>query len=195
MDHRALLREIVAKKSYREGDFTLASGQKSSFYVDLKATTLSPQGAKTLGLAVCTLLKEEGLLGRVKAVGGLTLGADPIATAVSISSLDSRYGADCPDGLAAFIVRKESKAHGTTKMIEGLDSVQRESLVIVVEDVSTTGASAWQAVEKVQAAGFRVAGVLSIVDREQGARDFFHSKGVTFFSLLSLTEVRAQYRA
>lgn len=195
MDSRSLLREIVTLKSYREGDFTLASGQKSSFYVDLKATTLSARGAQAIGVSICTLLEEKGLLGRVKAVGGLTLGADPIATAVSLSSLDARYSAALPDGLAAFIVRKEVKAHGTTKPIEGLDSFAVGSSVIVVEDVSTTGASAWQAVEKVRAAGFKVAAVVSVVDREQGAREFFESQGVAFFALLTISEIKAQYRA
>jgi orotate phosphoribosyltransferase len=193
MDPRSRLIELVLEKSYREGDFTLASGAKSRFYIDLKATTLSAPGARAAGEAVCELLVREGIMGAgaqsVQAAGGLTLGADPIATAVSIASL-----AHVDGGIRAFIVRKEVKSHGTSRWIEGLEGLSPGAPVVVLEDVSTTGASAWQAVERVSEAGFRVAAVVSLVDREQGAREFFGGQGVRFLPLISISEIRSRYR-
>jgi orotate phosphoribosyltransferase len=187
--------EVILQRSYREGDFTLASGQKSSFYIDLKATTLSAEGARAVGQAICFLLQTQGLASRIEAVGGLTLGADPIATAVSMTSLEEPFRGLRPQGYSAFIVRKDAKGHGTTKKIEGLDSVAIGSEVVVLEDVSTTGASAWQAVEAVRAAGFKVAAVVTVVDREQGAGEFFEKQGVLFLSVLKISEIKSLYRA
>ncbi len=195
MDTRQQLIGIILEKSYREGDFTLASGKKSSFYIDLKATTLSADGASCVGLEICSLLEREGWLKDVAAVGGLTLGADPIATAVSVRSLDPPFNRHHPRGVPAFIVRKEAKGHGTSKVIEGLDHVPSHAKLVVVEDVSTTGGSAWQAVEKVMDAGFEVLGVVTVVDREQGASEFFASKGIPFRSVFKISEIKSRYRA
>jgi len=191
MDSRTQLIELILDKSYREGDFTLSSGQKSSFYIDLKATTLSARGAKLIGELSIQAMQEAGILHHAAGVGGLTLGADPIATAVSLASLGRTGG---PEGIPAFIVRKEPKGHGTGRFIEGLENLRKNCSLIIVEDVSTTGKSAMQAVEKVRDAGFHVLGILTVVDREQGAREFFEEKGLRFVSLVRLSDLQSRYR-
>ncbi len=132
------------------------------------------------------------ILDQTDGVGGLTLGADPIATAVSLASLE---GASKDEGIPAFIVRKESKGHGTSQFIEGLENLPSGGRLVIVEDVSTTGKSALQAAEKVVAAGFQVLAVLTVVDREQGAVEFFAEKKIPFLSLVRLSELRSLYRA
>jgi orotate phosphoribosyltransferase len=191
MDSRTRLIDLILAKSYREGDFTLSSGQKSSFYIDLKATTLSAKGAQLIGELAISSLRDAGLLHFTAGVGGLTLGADPIATAISLASL-GRVGGE--EGIPAFIVRKDSKGHGTGRFIEGLENLSPNSRLIIVEDVSTTGKSAMQAVERVRDAGFHVLGVLTVVDREQGAREFFEKHGLRFVSLIRLSDLRSRYR-
>ena len=189
MDPRSQLIDLIISKSYREGDFTLSSGQKSSFYIDLKATTLSAQGADLIGRLSIESLSRTGLLSKVDGVGGLTLGADPVATAISLASLQR-----VPDGIPAFIVRKEPKGHGTARFIEGIDNLRPAGSLLVVEDVSTTGASAFAAVQRVQEAGFDVLAVLTVVDREQGADQFFKEQKVPFLSLVKLSDLKLRYR-
>jgi len=136
------------------GDFTLTSGKKSNFYVDCRKITLHPQGAKLIARLI--LKKIQGL--KVDAIGGLTLGADPITGAVVALS-------DIP----GFIVRKKEKEHGTKQKIEGL--IESGWNVVIVEDVSTTGSSAQQAIEAAEALGAKVVKVISVVDREEGAAE------------------------
>lgn len=146
-----LLKETGAVKF---GDFTLASGKKSDFYVDCRKVTLHPKGAKLIGQIILDKIK--GL--KVDAVGGLTLGADPIIGAVITLS-------DIP----GFIVRKKAKEHGTQQKIEGL--LEPGWNVVIVEDVATTGGSAKQAIEAAEAAGAKVVKVIAVVDRQEGALD------------------------
>jgi orotate phosphoribosyltransferase len=146
---RALLKETGAVKT---GEFVLSSGKKSNFYIDCRKVTLHPKGAKLIGRIVLDKIK--GL--KVDAIGGLTLGADPITGAVVALS-------DIP----GFIVRKKEKEHGTKQKIEGL--LEPGWNVVVVEDVATTGGSALQAIEAVEAVGAKVVKVISVVDREEGA--------------------------
>ena len=174
-DLRRKLLVLIRKQSYREGDFTLASGQKSRFYINLKATTLHPEGAFLIGKLTLDLLKRTTL--KCDGVGGLTLGADPIATAVSLA------GREAGIFLPAFIVRKESKGHGTNEFIEGVENFEPGASLLILEDVTTTGASALKAAERLQAQGYRVAAVLTVVDREQGGREAVEKKGYRFFSL------------
>ncbi|MFH1542334.1 MAG: orotate phosphoribosyltransferase [bacterium] len=150
---KKLLKETGAVKF---GDFTLSSGKKSDFYVDCRKVTLHPQGAKLIGKLV--LEKIKGL--KVDAVGGMTLGADPIIGAVITLS-------DIP----GFIVRKKAKEHGTQQKIEGI--IAKGFNVVIVEDVSTTGGSALQAIEAVEAIGAKVVKVISVVDRQEGAAEAF----------------------
>jgi orotate phosphoribosyltransferase len=148
---KKLLKETGA---VRFGEFILSSGRKSDFYVDCRKVTLHPQGAKLIAKII--LEKIRGL--KVDAVGGLTLGADPITAAVVTLS-----------DIAGFIVRKKAKEHGTQQRIEGL--IEKGWKVLIVEDVATSGASALQAIEAAEAAGAEVIKVISVVDREEGAAE------------------------
>lgn len=176
------LTRLIRKLSYREGDFTLASGKKSKFYVDLKATTLHPDGAYLIGECAYELLKHEKLA--VEAVGGLTLGADPLATALSLSA--RAHGSIWP----AFIVRKEPKDHGTARYIEGTDNLKPGASVVVLEDVVTTGGSSIKAIERLREAGYKPVAVLTVVDREQGGAEAFAAAGVKYLSLTTLARVQ-----
>ena len=149
-----LLRLLKQQSAFKFGEFTLSSGKKSDFYVDCRKVTLHPQGARLIGRLV--LEKIRGL--KVDAVGGLTLGADPITSSVVVLS-----------DLPGFIVRKKAKEHGTKQRIEGI--LQPGWNVVIVEDVATTGGSALEAIEAAEAAGAKVAKVISVVDREEGAKE------------------------
>lgn len=155
---RAALLKLIQEKALRRGDFTLASGKKASFYLDGKQITLDPQGLMLTGKIMLSML--HGV--KVDAVGGPTLGADPIAAALAL--LSSQSGKP----LRAFIVRKESKAHGTQKMIEG-PALQRGDHVVMLEDVITTGGSVLKAIKEVEAVGAKVVKTLCLVDRNEGA--------------------------
>jgi orotate phosphoribosyltransferase len=173
----ALLRE----KSYEERPVTLASGRKSNFYVDGKQTALHPRGAELIGRLFFERLAR---FGEVDGVGGPTMGADPLATATSlVSSLEGR-------GVPAFIVRKEPKGHGTQSWIEGKKNLRNGARVVVLEDVVTTGGSSLKAVERVEAEGYRVVGVLALVDREEGGRETLAAKGYRFEALFTKAEIR-----
>jgi orotate phosphoribosyltransferase len=176
---RLQLVSLLALRSARRGNFTLASGRQSSLYIDARLTTMSPEGLALIGpLAVDALRRAQW---QVDAVGGLTLGADPIAYAISYAS------ATTASPIRAFTVRKEAKAHGTGKLIEG--PFQSGDRVAVVEDVITTGGSAARAVDAVRAAGGEVVGVLALVDREEGGREALEEKGLRVLSLVSATEI------
>jgi orotate phosphoribosyltransferase len=173
---------LIKKLSYREGDFTLASGKKSNFYIDLKATTLHPDGAHLIGEVAVQVIRSNGL--EVDAVGGLTLGADPLATAISLAG--RAQGAIWP----AFIVRKEAKDHGTARYIEGVENMKPGARVLVLEDVVTTGGSSLKAIERLREAGFHPVAVLTVVDREQGGAETFEKQGIQFLSLARLSDIR-----
>jgi orotate phosphoribosyltransferase len=175
--------QLVRKKSYREGEFTLASGKKSSFYIDLKATTLHPEGAFLIGTLIVERAHKEGL--QIEGVGGLTLGADPLATAVSLASRDRSIG------WPAYIVRKEPKEHGTGRYVEGTENLRSGAKLLVLEDVVTTGGSSVKAIERLRAEGYHPVAVFTVVDREQGGREIFEKLGVKFFALMTLKEVQA----
>jgi orotate phosphoribosyltransferase len=177
------LLRILRERSYREGDFTLASGRKSSFYLDVKETALDPEGAFLIGTLTVDLMAREGL--KPHAVGGLTLGADPLATTVSLAAFAN--GLRIP----AFIVRKEPKGHGTLSSIEGAKTFPPGANLLVLEDTATTGGSALKAVDRLREAGFKVEAVVSVVDREEGAREAITARGLKFFSLCSLPEIRS----
>jgi orotate phosphoribosyltransferase len=161
-DYKKHLLETIYVRSFSydpEGGFTLSSGKKSDVYIDVKKTSLSAEGMQLIGYACYQEIK----LAPVDAIGGLTLGADPIAYATALMS--TQYGKP----VDVFVVRKKAKEHGTKQCIEG--NLKPGSNVIVVEDVLTTGGSAIQAVKKMQEAGHNVLGVLAIVDREEGGVD------------------------
>ena len=164
---RDRLLALLTERSFSEREIVLSSGRKSNFYVDCKQTTLDAEGHVLVGrLLLARIDAYERRTGReIAAVGGLTLGADPIASAVSMTS--ALAGRPIP----AFIVRKEPKGHGTASWLEGASNIPDGAEVVVVEDVITTGGSALRAVERVRGAGYRVGLVLNLVDRCEGGRD------------------------
>lgn len=161
------------------GDFTLASGKRSSFYIDARRTTMSGEGLAVIGAVGLARITARGWAPDL--VGGLTLGADPIAYAIAAAA---RAGGRSLD---AFTVRKQAKAHGTGKRIEGC--FRPGAAVVVVEDVITTGQSATEAIAAVTEAGGRVLGVLAVVDREEGGRAALESAGHAVEVLVTATEL------
>ena len=154
MEDKESLKKLLKERAVKFGEFTLSSGKKSNFYVDCRKVSLHPEGAKLIGNLI--LAKIKGL--KVDAVGGLTLGADPITSAVVTLS-----------NIPGFIVRKKEKEHGTKQKIEGI--LEPGWSVVIVEDVATTGASALEAIQAVEAAGAKVTKVIAVVDREEGAKE------------------------
>ena len=172
-EERDELKALLKSKSVRTGDFTLASGKKSDLYVDCRVTTLDARGAVLEGKVLHDLLQTEinskGL--SIAALGGLTMGADPISLSVAMAS--SLAGVSPP--VQAFVVRKEPKGHGRGKRIEG--NFATGDTVIVVDDVITTGDSTLKAIEAIEAEGGKVAFALILVDRQEGGRENIESKG------------------
>lgn len=174
--------ELLAERSFRVGDFTLASGAKSRYYIDARTTTLSAEGQALIGALALRALDEADL--RPQVVGGLTLGADPIAYAIAHRSfLDGRP-------IDAFSVRKEPKGHGRGRQVEGC--LGPDQTVVVIEDVITTGESALNACRAVEAAGARVQAVLALVDREEGGREVLEAQGYRVISLVKISELKAR---
>ncbi|MBN3887345.1 MAG: orotate phosphoribosyltransferase [Nostoc sp.] len=179
---RHKLLDLFCQLAYQEGDFLLSSGLRSSYYVNKTQVTLHPQGALAVGRLLFPLLPVD-----TQAVGGLTMGADPIVTAVSIVSVYENRP------IPALIIRKEAKGYGTRAYIEG-PSLSEGAKVVVLEDVVTTGQSALKAVERLKDAGYTVNQVISLVDREQGGSELYQSAGLKFETLFSIQEVQERYR-
>jgi orotate phosphoribosyltransferase len=181
MYDRAALIELIRQKALRFGDFTLASGKKATYYLDGKQVTLDPAGS---------LLVAEGLLDLLaagpmpRAIGGMSIGADPITAAVVTMS------AVRGTPIVGFMVRKEAKGHGTNQYIEG--PVAPGDTAVIVEDVVTTGGSSLKAIERAEAFGIRVVGVLAVVDRMEGGAEAFAERGYPFASLLSIRDFGLQ---
>jgi orotate phosphoribosyltransferase len=166
------LRELVAVRAFTYGDFTLTSGRKSDYYVDGKQVTLDGRGLYLVGQFALELCRDLD----IDAVGGLTLGADPICAAVAALSGATEHP------ITAFIVRKEVKAHGTGRAIEGPD-LRPGQRVLIVDDTMTTGGTFLQASEAVNATGATIVGALCVVDREEGGREALDAAGITLHSL------------
>ena len=177
MEPRERLLKLLQERSLKRGHFKLSSGGTSNYYVDCKMTTLSPEGLNLVGRLIVLRLKELG----VRHVGGLTLGADPIASAAAAMSWDEGYPVD------AFIVRKKVKGHGTGKQIEG--PLPEGAEVVVVEDVTTTGRSALDVVEAVEAHGCKVVEVITLLDRMEGGKENIEAKGYNVFPLFDRDEL------
>ena len=181
---RSALLNLIATYSFKLGDFTLASGQKSDYYVDCRTTTLHAEGGRLAGLVLYDLIREH--IPSAIAVGGLTMGADPLVSNVASASawaladyneirrlsseleLDEGDSEPAPTLIHGFLVRKAEKTHGTGRRIEGF--LQPGAQVVILDDVCTTGGSTVTAIEAAREAGMVVAGVLCLVDREQGGR-------------------------
>lgn len=174
---RLRLIEMVKDVALSRGHFILASGKESSYYLDGRLVTLSPEGAYLIGKLMFHQLRDLS----VDAVGGLTMGADPVATAVAIvSHLEGKP-------IPAFLVRKAIKGHGKQKLIEG--PLPAGARVAIVEDTVTTGESALQAIAAVEDAGCSVVIVLALVDRQEGARELLTQKGYDFAPLMTVAEL------
>ncbi len=181
MDDRERLKQLLLTKSYREGTFTLTSGRTSDFYIDGKQTTLDAEGAYLCGRLLHQLISQAQE--KIEAVGGMTLGADPLVTAVSVVS----YLEKAP--IPAFIVRKEAKGHGTGNYLEGKNNLRPGCLVALVEDVVTTGGTLIRVIERVEQEGFRVGLVATVVDREEGGAETLQRHGHSLQALFTRSQL------
>ena len=181
MNEKQRLKEILLEKSYRKGTFTLTSGKTSDFYIDGKQTTLDAEGSYLCGKLIFDLIREEKET--IQAVGGMTLGADPLVSAVSLVS----YLEKAP--IPAFIVRKEAKGHGTESYIEGLKNMPEGCRVALVEDVVTTGGTLLKVIDRVENAGFVVGLVVTVVERQEGGTEVLAEKGYPLKSLFTREEL------
>lgn len=176
---RDRLCRLLQDRSLKKGDFVLSGGGRSNFYIDARVTTMSGLGQLLIGRCGLDALDAAGWT--PSCVGGLTLGADPVAYALAHAAV--REGRE----LDAFTVRKEAKSHGTGRRIEG--GFRRGAEVVVVEDVVTTGDSALHAVQVVEEGGGRVVGILTVVDREESGRDRLERAGYPLVALFTASEL------
>jgi orotate phosphoribosyltransferase len=176
---RERLRQLLLERSVRFGDFTLASGRRASYYIDCRPSTMSAEGLTLIGRLGWQAMRGRGW--RPKAVGGLTMGADPVAYAIAAASWGSDLVVD------GFSVRKEAKEYGAGRLIEG--NFAAGDPVVVIEDVITSGGSAQQAIGAVEAAGGQVLGVLAVVDRGEGGRAALESRGREVVALVTSHEL------
>ena len=185
MYDKELLKSLILEKALKFGDFTLASGKKATFYLDCRQVTLDSVGAKLIGEGILELLQHADAMSPAcekmpQAVGGMVIGADPITAAVITVAAYQNIP------LKGFMVRKQSKGHGTNQFVEG--PVTAGDRVVIVEDVVTTGGSSLEAIERVEALGITVEGVIAIIDRLEGGREAFESKGYPFKSLFTVRD-------
>ena len=176
------LLDLICTDAYKEGDFILSSGQQSTYYINGKLVTLHPQGGQMVGRVMLDYIDNS-----VVGVGGLTLGADPIVTAVSVvAAYEGR-------SITPLIVRKEAKGHGTQAYIEG-PVLPAESNVVILEDVVTTGQSAMKAITRLRAAGYAVNQVISLVDRQQGGAEYYTQENIDFKAVYTISEIQARWQ-
>jgi len=179
MSQRERLVALLSERSVKTGQFTLTSGKISDLYIDARITTMSPEGLALIGPLGIQIFKTAGW--KLDSIGGLTLGADPIAYSISYASNST------PPLLRAFTIRKEAKTHGTSKLIEG--TFQAGDRVVIVEDVITTGQSALKAIDSVLSAGGQIVGVFALVDREEGGREAIEEAGYEVISVTRRQEL------
>jgi orotate phosphoribosyltransferase len=193
-DPRSALLQLLARLSFKLGNFKLSSGAPSDYYIDCRTTTLHAEGGRLTGLAVLDLLHVHRL--RPAAVGGLTMGADPVVCGVSTASAWRSRELHLAPLIHGFLVRKAEKAHGTGRRIEGF--LEQDAPVVIVDDVCTTGASTVAAIQAAETAGMQVIGVVCLVERlEAGGRAAVEAaaKGAPFLSLFTSDDVRAAHVA
>ncbi len=172
--------ELIKSLSVVHGKVTLSSGIEADYYVDLRRTSLHHEAAPLIGKVMLDLI-DNANLGQVDAVGGLTMGADPVAAAIlHQAALRGRV-------LDAFVVRKQAKQHGMSRQVEGPDVAGKQ--VVVLEDTSTTGASPLAAAEALETAGAKVLAIATVVDRNTGAKEAIESKGYRYYSAISLSDL------
>lgn len=177
INDRARAFHLIKELSFRKGDFTLSSGKKSNFYLDMKPTMFNPEGCTILAGLIFQRIRPL----KPNLVGGLEMGAVPLISPISMVSYES--GLPIP----GFFVRQKAKTHGTKNLIETAEPLAGKK-VVVIDDVTTTGGSAMEAADAVRNVGAEVALVLSIVDREEGAASFYEEQGIVFDSLFKVSE-------
>ncbi len=182
LDDRRRLKEILRAHSVMRGEFVLASGKKSNLYVDCRLTTLRAEAMPLIGRLLLAAIQEKGW--RPQAVGGLTMGADPVVCALARESLESGCG------MNGFLIRKEAKKHGRERYLEGLAQTAGVDCVIL-DDVCTTGGSTVTAIERAGDAGMNVLGAACVVDREQGGKQAVEALGCGFAALYTMAELLA----
>ncbi len=178
---RRELHQLLSELAVRHGSFTLSSGGVSDFYVDCRVVSMLPRAMQLIGTLMLDAIAD---LPDVKAVGGLTLGADPIGAAVAMASADT----DRP--IPMFIVRKEPKGHGTRQLIEGPFPTEPGAPVVIVEDVITTGASVLKAARAAEDEGAKVARVVLVIDREEGGAETIRQQGYDVRALFTRADFR-----
>lgn len=179
LERKRRLARILVEKSYREGDFVLASGRRSDYYFDCRVTALSAEGSWLIGSLFNDLLADLA----VRGVGGMTLGADPLVSATTVISWERGRP------LHGLLVRKEAKGHGTGQFVEGLGNFAPGDSVAMLEDVVTTGGSLLKACERVRDAGLDIAAVCAILDREEGGREAIAEAGYNLLALFTRKEL------
>jgi orotate phosphoribosyltransferase len=194
---RQQLLTMLARQSFKLGDFRLSSGARSDYYIDCRTTTLDAEGGRLTGLAILDLLAERRL--HPHAVGGLTMGADPVVSAVAIASAQRRAEQGKGRLIQGFLVRKAEKQHGTGRRIEGFvppSGAEEQTPVLIVDDVCTTGGSTITAIEAANAANMKVIAVVCLVERtEANGRPAVEAaaNGAPFLSLFTADDVRAEH--
>ncbi len=181
MDDRAVLLTTLKQLSYEEGEFILASGKKSTFYIDCKETTLNPRGMYLAGKIMYEITRE---LPDIEAVGGVSVGGDPLVCSAVLAA----YNAN--DDLKGFFIRKEPKGHGKNLWVEGAKNLREGMSVVILEDVVTTGGSSLKAIDVTEKAGYKVIAVIAILDRLDGGKQTIESKGYIFKSIFNLNDLR-----
>ena len=178
------LAKILVERSYKEGDFLLASGRRSDYYFDCRVTALHAEGSELIGNLFFEAVSEIIASGTpVKGVGGMTMGADPLVAATTVVS--SQKG----QPLNGLLVRKESKGHGTNQFVEGLANFEAGDPVVVLEDVVTTGGSLLKACQRIESAGLKIVAVCCILDREEGGREKLKEAGYELKALFTRREL------
>lgn len=193
-NHRASLLQLLSRISFKLGEFTLSSGGKSDYYIDCRLTTLHAEGGRLTGLAILDLLHQHKL--HPVAVGGLTLGADPIVSNVATATAWNAQQHPNSPLIQGFLVRKAEKTHGTGRRIEGF--AEKDAPVLIVDDVCTTGASTVTAIQAAKDAGMKVIAAVCLVEREEAkGRPAVEAAcdGAPFLSLFTAHEVRAAHVA
>ena len=181
-DIRQTLLDLICSHAYKDGDFLLTSGKTSPYYINGKLVTLHPRGGQLVGQLFLPLIPQETV-----AIAGLTLGADPIISAVNVvAAYEER-------SLTGLIVRKEAKGHGTNVYVEG-PSLPANSPVVVLEDVVTTGMSAMKAVERLRGVGYQVNHIISLVDRQEGGAEFYQSQNINFQAVFTIAEIQTRWK-
>ena len=183
-EYKRRLAKILVERSYKEGDFLLASGRRSDYYFDCRVTALHAEGSELIGNLFFEAVSEIIASGTpVKGVGGMTMGADPLVSATTVVS--SQKGKP----LNGLLVRKESKGHGTNQFVEGLANFEAGDPVVVLEDVVTTGGSLLKACQRIESAGLKIVAVCCILDREEGGREKLKEAGYELKALFTRREL------